>query len=66
MARINARQQAFIAKRADELKRSYPQMADLFDGYIQSQLAECDELENELSGVTMLLRVIALPTAAKA
>jgi hypothetical protein len=33
-------------------------MASLFDSYVQSQQAECDELENEILGVTMLLKVI--------
>jgi ubiquinone/menaquinone biosynthesis C-methylase UbiE len=30
----------------------------LLEGYIQSQQAECDELEGEITGVTWLLQVI--------
>jgi 2-polyprenyl-3-methyl-5-hydroxy-6-metoxy-1,4-benzoquinol methylase len=55
---INDEQQPFIVKRADELKIMHPDKADLFDGYVKSQQAECDELENELTVVTMLLKVI--------
>lgn len=47
-----------IIKRANELKEQLPEKAYLFDSYIESQQAECDELENEISGVTMLLKVI--------
>lgn len=55
---LNAEQQSFIAKRANELIKKYPEKADLFERYIKSQLAECDELENEIAGVTMLLQVL--------
>ncbi|NLL06942.1 MAG: class I SAM-dependent methyltransferase [Clostridiaceae bacterium] len=55
---INDEQQSFIAKRANELKEKYPDKASLFDSYIRSQLAECDELKNEIAGVTMLLQVL--------
>ena len=55
---INDAQQALIANRADELKRTYPEKSNLFDSYIRSQLAECDELENEVVGVTLLLQVM--------
>lgn len=54
---INDEQQPLIAKRADELKVKHPDKAHLFDSYVKSQLAECDELENELTAVTMLLKV---------
>ena len=50
-------QQSFIVMRANELKEKYPDKADLFESYIKSQQTECDELENEISGVTMLLQV---------
>ena len=53
---LNNDQQAFILKRANELKTKYPVKTPLFDSYIKSQLAECDELENDIEGVTMLLR----------
>ncbi len=55
---INDEQQSFIVKRANELKEKHPDKAYLFESYIKSQQAECDELENEISGVTMLLQVI--------
>ena len=51
-------QQSFIAKRANELKEKHPDKAYLFDSYLRSQLAECDELENEISGVTMLVQAV--------
>jgi 2-polyprenyl-3-methyl-5-hydroxy-6-metoxy-1,4-benzoquinol methylase len=58
LAGINNEQQELIIKRANELKKKLPEKAHLFDGYIRSQQAECDELENEISGVTLLLQVI--------
>ncbi|MGI6084953.1 MAG: class I SAM-dependent methyltransferase [Acetivibrionales bacterium] len=58
LAGINNEQQELIIKRANELKEKLPEKAHLFDGYIRSQKAECDELENEISGVTLLLQVI--------
>ena len=57
LASINDEQQKWIIKRARELKEKLPEKADLFDSYIRSQQAECNELENEISGVTMLLQV---------
>lgn len=58
LSEINREQQALIVKRANELKKKYPEKAHLFDSYIISQQAECDELENDISGVTMLLQAI--------
>lgn len=58
IASINDEQQKWIIKRANELKERFPDKAYLFDSYIHSQRAECDELENEISGVTMLLKVM--------
>jgi SAM-dependent methyltransferase len=55
---LNDEQQSFIVMRANELKERHPQKAFLFESYIKSQQAECDELENEISGVTMLLQVV--------
>lgn len=55
---LNNEQQELIVKRANELKGKYPEKAHLFDSYIRSQRAECDELENEITGVTMLLQVM--------
>lgn len=56
MKSLNDSQQPYIVNRANELKERYPEKAYLFDSYIKSQQAECDELENEISGVTILLR----------
>ncbi|KNY28957.1 SAM-dependent methyltransferase [Pseudobacteroides cellulosolvens] len=53
---INHEQQSLIEKRANELKEKHPDKTYLFESYIRSQQAECDELENEISGVTMLLQ----------
>lgn len=55
---LNREQQRFIVKRANELKRKYPEKSHLFESYINSQQVECDELENEISGVTLLLQVM--------
>ena len=54
----NDEQQASIIKRANELKEKHPEKAYLFENYIKSQQAECDELENKIEGVTMLLQLI--------
>jgi len=55
---LNDEQQKLIVKRAGELKEAHPEKAHLFDSYVRSQQAECDELENEIMGVTLLLQVI--------
>jgi ubiquinone/menaquinone biosynthesis C-methylase UbiE len=57
LSRINREQQALIARRATELAKENPNKESLFGDYIRSQLAECDEIENQISGVTMLLQV---------
>lgn len=53
---LNREQQGVIVKRANELKKKYPDKASLFEDYIQSQQAECDLLENDILGVTMLIQ----------
>jgi 2-polyprenyl-3-methyl-5-hydroxy-6-metoxy-1,4-benzoquinol methylase len=58
MTSINDEQQALIINRAAELKNAYPEQSHLFESYLQSQQAECDELENEVFGVTLLLQVM--------
>ena len=58
LSSINDEQQAFIVRRANELKEKHPEKVHLFESYIKSQQAECDELENDIWGVTLLLRVI--------
>lgn len=45
-----------IGLRAAELKQKHPEKAALFDGYVKSQHAECDELKQAIDGVTLLLR----------
>jgi ubiquinone/menaquinone biosynthesis C-methylase UbiE len=55
---LNDEQQLCIAGRANELKEKYPDKAYFFESYIKSQQVECDELENEISGVTMLLQIV--------
>ncbi len=58
MAKINNFQQPLIAKRAAELKEKFPEKSELFDGYVRSQLQECEEIENDLNCVTMLLTFV--------
>ena len=53
---LNREQQGLIVRRANELIEKYPEKSHLFESYIKSQQAECDELENEISGVTLMLR----------
>ena len=47
-----------IAARADELISKYPEKRAIFEGYIQSQLNECDDLKNSVVGVTWMLQKI--------
>ncbi|MBS3872292.1 MAG: methyltransferase domain-containing protein [Firmicutes bacterium] len=56
MKRLNEWQQACIVARATELQELYPEKAALFASYIRSQQDECDELENEIAGVLMIIR----------
>jgi len=56
IANINNYQQPLIAKRAEELKVEHPDKKELFDSYVKSQLQECEEIENDLNCVTMLLK----------
>lgn len=56
MDAINASNQALIERRANELKVLHPKIAYLFQGYIESQQAECDELSDALTGITWLLK----------
>lgn len=52
----NDEQLGVIAKRAGALKRLYPDKAKLFDDYVKSQQEECSQLENDIQGVTMLIK----------
>lgn len=45
-----------IARRASELIEQYPEKRALFESYVQSQLNECDDLEDSLVGVTWILQ----------
>jgi len=45
-----------IAARANELIEKYPEKRAIFEGYIQSQLNECDDLENNVVAVTWMLQ----------
>jgi len=56
LADINDKNNKFIINRADELKRKYPDKAAMFDSYVNNQLAECNELENDIICVTWLLK----------
>ncbi|MCL2350371.1 MAG: class I SAM-dependent methyltransferase [Defluviitaleaceae bacterium] len=47
---------AAIAARAKELIQKHPEHREMFEGYIASQLAECDDLENNIIAVTWILR----------
>jgi hypothetical protein len=57
LSSLNNEQQESIVKRANELKK-LPQRAHLFERYIKSQQDECEELENDISGATLLLRAV--------
>jgi len=54
--KLNQLQQSQIKKRAHELAVQYPPSSHLFENYILTQQAECEELEHRIKGVTMLLR----------
>ncbi|HSW57207.1 MAG TPA: class I SAM-dependent methyltransferase [Dehalococcoidales bacterium] len=56
-AAINRYNQEQIIKRANELKLAHSDKTAMFDSYVESQQAECDELEGDLTGVTILLQV---------
>ncbi len=47
-----------LARRTSELMDSYPEKAGLFEQYLKSQMSECAELENDILGVTMLLKKV--------
>jgi ubiquinone/menaquinone biosynthesis C-methylase UbiE len=45
-----------IQKRAHELIQKHPEKRMIFEGYVKSQLNECDDLENSIIGVTWMLQ----------
>lgn len=49
-------QKESLKRITSELIERYPAKAYLFEQYMDSQMAECDELENDVIGVTMLLK----------
>lgn len=53
---INDYNNRMIKKRADELMVKYPEKRELFEGYVQSQQMECDDLDDVVAGVTWLLK----------
>ena len=56
---LNRMQLRLIQNRALELKGKYPENKRLFEDYIKSQQAECDLLEHDLTGVTLLIQDIS-------
>ncbi|HPF44855.1 MAG TPA: class I SAM-dependent methyltransferase [Syntrophomonadaceae bacterium] len=56
LAQVNESNNLAIIKRARELKAKYPDKAQLFDDYIKNQQDECDDLAENILGVTWLLR----------
>ncbi|MPM12907.1 hypothetical protein SDC9_59262 [bioreactor metagenome] len=52
----NDEQLSGIIKKANELKKLYPDKAHLFDEYVISQQKECSQLENDIQSVTMLIK----------
>lgn len=57
LVEINRINQARIIRRSSELMALYAEKRDIFEGYIKSQQSECDQLECEITGVTLLLQV---------
>lgn len=45
-----------IAKRALELISKYPEKKSIFEGYVKSQLAECEDLTDNLVAITWMLQ----------
>ncbi|MDR0770940.1 MAG: class I SAM-dependent methyltransferase [Burkholderiales bacterium] len=45
-----------IALRADELIAKHPEKRAIFEGYVRSQLNECEDLENNVAAVTWMLQ----------
>jgi 2-polyprenyl-3-methyl-5-hydroxy-6-metoxy-1,4-benzoquinol methylase len=58
MTKTNNYNQERITARANELKQMHPEKSALFEQYVQSQQAECDQLENDITGVTWLLQSV--------
>ena len=56
MAEQNEINNSFIIKRAGELKKMHPDKQSLFEEYVQNQLDECLDIEENIVGVTWLLK----------
>lgn len=53
---VNDNNNKMIRKRADELVGKYPKKSDILYGYVKSQEAESEDLEDNIIGVTWLLK----------
>lgn len=56
MDAVNTANQSNIERRANELKILHPEIAYLFQRYIESQQSECNALSDALTGATWLLQ----------
>jgi len=45
-----------IAQRASELSEKHPEKRTMFESYVQSQLNECEDLENNITAITWILQ----------
>ena len=45
-----------IRARADELIAKYPEKREIFEGYVRSQLDECEDLEHTIIAITWMLQ----------
>jgi len=55
LKRTNEKNTEIITENVNKLKSTYPNKVDIFNEYIQNQLKECFEIENEYSCLTLLL-----------
>ena len=58
LAFVMEEQMRCIGQRVEELKKRHPHHADLFQGYMESQRAEVEELSGDIRGVTLLLQKV--------
>ena len=47
-----------IARRAAELIAKHPEKREMFEGYIASQLDECEDLESNITAITWILKKV--------
>lgn len=55
LKRTNEKNTAIITENVNKLKSKFPDKVDIFKEYLQNQLNECFEIENEHSCLTLLL-----------